>query len=234
MAGLLIGFLSILGVLAMSVGSKNLGFYLQPHSLIIVMGGTAALLVFATPWIVIKSLVSSLARLTTQAKPFDSFKGEIGQLAKNRRLGQRSVNPLINYAAELWEQGIDPDLFIVLLSQRKNELLSEQTDAVQSMKNLAKYPPALGMAGTVMGMIALFSSLDAKPDSIGADLALAMTATFFGLVLSNALIAPLADRLQVQQVRDQRLYQAIYEILLLINGGEPISLVTDEVNSRAA
>ena len=90
------------------------------------------------------------------------------------------------------------------------------------------------MAGTVMGMIALFSSLDQQSDSIGADLALAMTATFFGLILANAFVAPLADRLQVQQVRDQRLYQAIYELLLLINAGEPVSLVHDEVQSRAA
>lgn len=234
MIGLLLGFGSILLVMYLGIGQNNLAFYFQPHSLLVVVGGALALLIFATPGIVLKSLWRSIARLFNEAKSFSHFKSEIEQLAKTRQIPQRSKNSLINYAAELWEQGLDPDLFIVLLSQKKNELLSEQTDAVQALKNLSKYPPALGMAGTVMGMIALFSSLDSKADSIGADLALAMTATFFGLILSNALIAPLADRLQVQQVRDQRLYQAIYELLLLINGGEPESLVTDEVNNRAA
>lgn len=234
MIGIFIGFGAILSVLFFSVGAENLKFYVQFHSLLIVLGGAISLLIFATPAVVLRSLARSILRLFGEAQSFNYFKPEIEQLAKTRRLTARSRNPLINYAVDLWEQGLDPDLFIVLLSQKKNELLSEQTDAVQSLKNLAKYPPALGMAGTVMGMIALFSSLDSKPDRIGAELALAMTATFFGLVLSNALIAPLADRLQVQQVRDQRLYQAIYELLLLINGGEPQALVADEVNQRAA
>lgn len=234
MIGLVVGFISIFAVLILSVGADNFQFYLQPHSILIVMGGTAALLVLASPVLVLSSLGRSLARLAMAPTGFANFKGEIEQLGKTRSLSVKSKNPLINYAAELWDQGIDPDLFIVLLSQKKNELLSEQTDAVQSLKNLAKYPPALGMAGTVMGMIGLFSNLDSKSESIGADLAMAMTATFFGLILSNALISPLADRLQVQQVRDQRVYQAIYELLLLINGGEPQSLVEDEVNSRAA
>ncbi|MGE3341748.1 MAG: motility protein A [Candidatus Altimarinota bacterium] len=234
MIGLSLGFVSILVVMVLSIGTSNLGFYLQPHSILVVIGGTTALLVLSTPGLVLKSLLRSISRLATEAKGFASFRKEIEELSRARKLAAKSRNPLINYAIELWEQGIDPDLFIVLLSQKKNELLSEQTDAVQSLKNLAKYPPALGMAGTVMGMISLFSSLDSKSETIGADLALAMTATFFGLILANALIAPLADRLQVQQVRDQRLYQALYEILLLINGGEPQSLVLDEVNSRAA
>lgn len=234
MIGLVVGLISILSVMYLSIGAENVMYYLQPHSILIVFGGSIALLIFATPAIVLKSLVRSVARLTTEAKPFQFYAKQIEELSKNRKLTEPSKNPLISYALELWEQGIEPDLFIVLLSQKKNELLSEQTDAVQSMKNLAKYPPALGMAGTVMGMIALFSSLDTNRDNIGADLALAMTATFFGLILANALIAPLADRLQVQQVRDQRLYQAIYEMLLLINNGEPESLVQEELKSRAA
>lgn len=234
MIGLIFGLVSILSVMYFSIGSENVLYYLQPHSILIVFGGSVSLLVFATPWIVLKSLFRSVGRLMHEAKSFSHFGKQIEELAKTRKLAEPSKNPLIAYAIELWDQGVDPDLFIVLLSQKKNELLSEQTDAVQSLKNLAKYPPALGMAGTVMGMIALFSSLDSKKDSIGGDLALAMTATFFGLILANALIAPLADRLQVQQVRDQRLYQAIYELILLINNGEPESLVTDEVKNRAA
>lgn len=234
MIGLAVGFLTILSVMYVAIGSGNIVYYFQPHSILIVIGGTAALLIYSTPVIVLKSLFRSVERLMHEAKSFEFFSPELQALAKSREQSRPSRNPLINYAVDLWGQGIDPDLFIVLLSQKKNELLSEQTDAVQALKNLAKYPPALGMAGTVMGMIALFSSLDSKKESIGSDLALAMTATFFGLILANALIAPLADRLQVQQVRDQRLYQAIYEVLLLINSGESEFLVEDEVKKRAA
>lgn len=234
MIGLIGGFILTFAVIGASIGAKNFAFYFQPHSILIVLGGTISLVILATPWAVLKSLWRSLVRLVGEAREFSHFSGEVEELARTRKLAQKSRNPLLNYGAELWAQGIEPDLFIVLLSQKKNELLSEQTDAVQALKNLAKYPPVLGMAGTVMGMIALFATLDSKPESVGADLALAMTATFFGLILANVVIAPLADRLQVQQVRDQRLYQALYELLLLINGGEPITLVEEEIQSRAA
>jgi flagellar motor component MotA len=142
MIGLGIGFFSIVLVMFFSVGASNIGFYLQPHSILIVIGGTIALLIFATPTLVLKSLYRSLARLFQSTKAFDYYGKQIEEISKTRKLAEPSTNQLINYAVELWEQGIDPDLFIVLLSQKKNELLSEQTDAVQSLKNLSKYPPA--------------------------------------------------------------------------------------------
>ncbi|MGZ5279538.1 MAG: MotA/TolQ/ExbB proton channel family protein, partial [Pseudobdellovibrionaceae bacterium] len=95
-------------------------------------------------------------------------------------------------------------------------------------------PPALGMIGTVMGMVTLFSSLDQNKSQIGSHLSMAMTATFFGLIVSNLILSPLADRVHVHQVYQHRVYASIYEILLLINRNEPESIVMDEVTHRAA
>ena len=65
-------------------------------------------------------------------------------------------------------------------------------------------------------------------------LSLAMTATFYGLILTNTVISPMADRLQVKHVQESQTNQGIYELLLLINRGESSSFIEDEMRYRAA
>lgn len=222
-------------VLALSIeGSWDV--YIQVHSIIIVIGGTAALIFFSIPANVIKNIVSGIGGLFTGRVEghLKSFEKDIVEIAKNKSLPEPSHHPLINYAILLWEQGVDEDLFVALLSQKRNDLINEKTDAVHSLKNLAKYPPALGMMGTVMGMISLFSELDSADANVGQNLALAMTATFFGLFVANGFLNPLADRLHIREVSFKRLCMNIYELLLLINSDEPVELVEEEVKQRVA
>jgi len=83
-------------------------------------------------------------------------------------------------------------------------------------------------------MIGLFSVLDSSKDNIGTSLSAAMTATFLGLFLSNFLLSPLADRLHIKQIQQNRLYENVYEVLLLINRDEPSVLIQEEINDRSA
>lgn len=233
--GFIFGFFCMMFVLAASVeGSWDV--YLQLHSIIIVIGGTAALVFFSIPAEVIKNIISGIVllfrgKVEGQLKP---FKEELIGIAKDKSLPEKSDHPLINYALLLWEQGVDEDLFVALLSQKRNDLIAEKSDAVHSLKNLAKYPPALGMMGTVMGMISLFNELDNAQANVGQNLALAMTATFFGLFVANGFLNPLADRLHIREVSYKRLCMNIYELLLLINSDEPIELLEEEVKQRVA
>lgn len=233
MNNLLFGLIAIIAVLAGSI-EGSLKSYMQLHSLVIVFGGTAAILVFSTPGPVLKSLWKSLKEISKKESTVFEYSQVLASLSTNRSQTTKSHHPLISYGQDLWAQGIDPDLFIVLLSQKRKELESKKMDAVHALKNLAKYPPTLGMTGTVIGMISLFSSLDNNKGNVGSALSIAMTATFFGLILANVLIAPVADRLYVNQVNQQRVLQNIYEILLLINQGEPTTLIKEELHDRSA
>jgi chemotaxis protein MotA len=141
----------------------------------------------------------------------------------------------LNYAVELWEKGTSAEMFQVLISQKKEKLENQTLDAVQAIRNLAKYPPALGMTGTVMGLVSLFANLNAENKAqLGPALGLAMTATFFGLIMANALLMPLADRLQVVHLRRKEYYTSLYQVLLLINRREANILIMSEVQDRAA
>lgn len=233
MKSLIIGIAAIFLVFALSIGG-NLSTYFNPHTFIIVLGGTLGVLFFSTSDAVLAGIVRACKDLFSNEKTFNAYKEELIQLAEVQKLSQKSNNPLIQYAQELWEQGIDEELFIALLSQKRFELENHTLDVVQALKNLSKYPPALGMVGTVMGMVGLFATLNENRANIGIHLSLALTATFFGLLLTNAIIAPLADRLQVSSVNQKRLYMNVYQILLLINRKEPLALITGEMEVKVA
>jgi chemotaxis protein MotA len=58
----------------------------------------------------------------------------------------------------------------------------------------AGYAPIFGLMGTTMGLISMLGHLD-EPESIGHSLAVAMTATLYGLIASNVIFTTIADRL---------------------------------------
>lgn len=234
MISLPLGFLFTLAVFAFSIKSGMLGTYLNAHSLLIVGGGSLGILCFSTPVATLRGLGKEIRDLFSKEIHLKDLKGSIIQLSKNKGSKLSVKNELVTYAQELWEQGISADLFVVLLSQKRKEIEQRSADSIQSLKNLAKYPPALGMAGTVMGIVELFQNLQANKSQIGPAFAMALTATFFGLIIANAVVMPLADRMHVRHMSYQNYLGHVYSLLLLINQGEASQIVEDEVKARAA
>jgi flagellar motor component MotA len=138
----------------------------------------------------------------------------------------RGKHELIDFYLDLIEQGLEKDMMKLLMAQRLEELDKVSEAPVVLLKNLAKYPPAMGMMGTCMGMVELFANLNAEnKDSVGANLALAMTATFYGLLLSNIFLSPLADRLHHRHMMMSKRHENVFNILVLIINNEPASVI---------
>jgi chemotaxis protein MotA len=225
---------SAAGVLIYAI-QNQWGLYLQAHSIVVVFGGSLAVFLLATPEIVTKDLFQKAIKLMFKnEEKFSDYSQSLEALSKNKYTKTNSANILINYAQDLWEQGVDPYLFIGLISQKKDELETEIVASIQCLKNLAKYPPTLGMIGTVVGMISMFNQLQTAKDQLGAHLAIAMTATFFGLGLTNLVISPMADRLSIRHLQQKKLYNNIYQIILLINNGEASSIISGKMEQKVA
>lgn len=224
--------LTILIFLA-SMGVGNLPMYFNLHSSMLVGGGTIAILLFSCPNGVLANLAREVRGLFSSTNNFGDVSKDLAELSKDRDATTNSGDELVTYAKDLWMQGISQDLFVVLLSQKRKEIEQRSLDAIQCLKNLAKYPPALGMAGTVMGIVTLFQSLDGGITKIGPALSLAMTATFFGLAIANGIVMPLADRLQIRNLAQKHYVTNVYQVLLLINQDESSHLIEEEVHHRA-
>ncbi len=234
MISLPIGAILTFLVFLFSMGLSNLSLYFNFHSALLVGGGTITILFFSCPNDVLVNLVREVMSLAKSNKTFSDIKNDLVALTKSKEGTAPSSDELVAYAQDLWTQGISQDLFVVLLSQKRKEIEQRSVDAIQCLKNLAKYPPALGMAGTVMGIVTLFQSLDSGKDKIGPSLALALTATFFGLAIANGIVMPLSDRLQIRHISQNHYLMNVYQVLLLINQDEASHLIEEEVKLRAA
>jgi len=67
--------------------------------------------------------------------------------------------------------------------------------AIGVWRGMAETAPAMGMIGTIIGLVQMFAAMD-DPASMGPGMAVAMLTTLYGVVLSAAIAGPIAGRLE--------------------------------------
>lgn len=88
-----------------------------------------------------------------------------------------------------------PDQVEALLDQLR-EARAERHAVVQEFWTAAaETAPAMGMVGTLVGLVDMFRSMD-DPASIGAAMAVALLATLYGALFANLVAAPIGARLR--------------------------------------
>lgn len=77
-----------------------------------------------------------------------------------------------------------------ILARYRDERLS----IIRFWENVADAAPAMGMLGTIIGLVILFGQVD-DAAAIGEAMAIALLTTLYGLVIANLLAGPVAERL---------------------------------------
>jgi len=124
------------------------------------------------------------------------------------------------------------DLMRILMTRTASVYQRYQEEALK-FKALAKFPPAFGLMGAVMGMIGIMGGLGTSGSmgSVGPSLALALVGTLYGVALANLIILPLAENLQdsAREVRSKNL-MITEAIRLLLQKKNPV-LMAEDLNS---
>ncbi len=81
--------------------------------------------------------------------------------------------------------------------------------------SIADAAPALGMAGTIIGLVGMFAAMD-DPASLGPSMALALLTTLYGVVIANIVAAPIAARLADLSERELAWQQEVAARMLTI------------------
>jgi len=79
--------------------------------------------------------------------------------------------------------------------------------ATQVIRKAAEIAPAMGLIGTLIGVVQMLGNLG-DPQVIGPSMAVALLTTFYGAVLANLMLNPLAAKLERNNT-DERLIQQI-------------------------
>ena len=124
-------------------------------------------------------------------------------------------------------------MFQALVIKFTHEQNSLNMRVIIALRNLGKYPPTLGMLGTVVGLIELFTKIGGDKSILGPSLAVSMVCTLYGLALANFIVLPISDRIQVYQMAEAENSQFICKILLMIDQDHGESLIKDEIHVAA-
>lgn len=109
-------------------------------------------------------------------------------------------------------------ILVTMLSERESSFdnINEQ------IVTFAKYPPAFGMMGTIIGLVSVLNQISDANDmsNIGPSMAVALITTLYGIFLSNYIIQPIGDNYTAKNNHDIKVRKIIIEGVLLINESE--------------
>lgn len=202
MAGLIISCALIgIGIL---VSGRGLMF-LDPSSIMIVFGGTigATLVHFSPSDLRYAFLELQSALFTKNSHPSERIRVLIDYAQSLKRSGPlvlereaRTVSDrFLRKALELTVDG-QPEEDIRRMLETEIRSFNEQSwRAVQVFQTMGNYAPAMGLIGTLIGLIQMLGTLD-NPSTVGPAMAIALVTTFYGAILANLFFLPLAGKIK--------------------------------------
>lgn len=208
-AAILIGTAIVLG--------GSVGSFLDGPSILIVIGGTFGVV---TACFSVRDMIGAGATLGRTLFRNNIKSGEAAvqllQLAQIARY--RGVLAIQNYMPavedrEMLRAGLSmvidgtPGEDVERIMRREVQAIAQrQSRSVSIFKKAAEISPAMGLIGTLVGLIQMLANLD-DPNTIGPSMAVALLTTFYGALLSNVVFTPLASKMERNSAEDMLLNQ---------------------------
>ncbi|MCW8955994.1 MAG: flagellar motor protein PomA [Gammaproteobacteria bacterium] len=221
--GLIIAFGFIFGAIA-SGGSVIL--FVNTPSLLIVVGGSVAVVLmqftlsqfFGAFKVAMKAFFHksvNAQQLIEQAVVLANVARKEGMMALE---SQEIENPFLNKGIQLCVDGHPPDLVRKMLNKDISLTIQRHETGQKIFKALGGIAPAMGMIGTLIGLVQMLASMD-DPKSIGPAMAVALLTTLYGAIIANAFALPLADKLELRSQEEKTNRALILETISGIQEG---------------
>lgn len=191
-----------------------------------VLGGTIAVAVIMMPWQLKKEIKYRLTQLIVKKDvPHKDLLEDCveycHQLSKGNYGFQVTVEgthgKILKDGAELIQLGFKPENIESVLKERLYQHVERAKTVGSTFKSLAKYPPAFGLAGTVLGLVHLMRGVSdgMSPQETGVRMAIALVATFYGLLVANLLVSPVGEAIFKNATEDEKLGEIALQTVLL-------------------
>lgn len=227
-------------IIAALMAGGDVLLFVDAPSMLIVFGGTiGATLTHYPLGTVIK--VGAVVRKTLIAKTpstsaiIDEFMDYANRARREGILALESIVKGIDSAylrkgLQLTVDGLEPDAIQAIMETEIGNTESRHETGIELMGALAAYAPALGMIGTVIGLVQMLKTMD-DPSSIGPAMAVALITTFYGAVLANLVFLPIVGKLKHRSKEEIMIMEMQMEGVLGISRGENPRIIAEKLNS---
>lgn len=127
-----------------------------------------------------------------------------GPLALDGHLHLVSHLPLFQRGLSLLIDSITGDDLERIMTRYLQATAHQQRTASAVLRKAAEISPAMGLIGTLVGLVQMLGNLD-DPTTIGPSMSVALLTTFYGAILGNVIFMPLANKLERNSLQDRLL-----------------------------
>jgi len=235
--GIICGFSCI--VVSICAGSSAAMFIHIPSMMITVGGMISATLIHFSLGQVLKIVPVVKKTLFCKLLPVQEvIQRMVNYSAINRRDGalalerhtQDITDPFMLKSLQMVIDGQSPEKIEQTLANEIRCLQERHEDGKKILDFMGASAPAFGMIGTLIGLIAMLSSLD-DPSGIGQGMAVALITTFYGALLANLIFIPLAGKLSIRSKQESLVMEMIMEGAMGIASGQSPTEVRERMQT---
>ncbi|WPL15785.1 Chemotaxis protein PomA [Thiorhodovibrio winogradskyi] len=222
-AGLVFVMVAVIG--AILIGGE-LGVFINIPSIFIVIGGTfgATLMRISFGEFFGSFKIGLIAIMHSSPSPRELIE-EAVQLANVARkegilaLENQSISdPFLEKGISLCIDGHPPETVERVLSKEIGLAIERHEKGISMWKSIADYSPAMGMIGTLIGLVQMLSNMD-DPKAIGPAMAVALLTTLYGAVIANGIALPISEKLKAVSEQERMIQDLVLEAISSIQSG---------------
>jgi len=225
--------IGLVGVIAMMVwamfasSSGNLSMFADMPSAIIVIGGSlfALIMKFTLQQFGAAFKAAGKAFMFKMESPEELIEKAV-QLADSARKGgflaleeAEIPNAFMQKGINMLVDGHDADVVRGTLEKDIEQTYARHAMYVNFFKQMGDLGPAMGMIGTLIGLVAMLSNMS-DPKAIGPAMAVALLTTMYGAIQANCLCMPLADKMSIRNDEEKTNNELILDAIMGIQDGQ--------------
>ena len=204
---LLVGLSLACGLVALGAltGGNPLKF-ISVEGLLLVLGGTIAstLIQFSTLDIRNAFQAARSALFLPQEQPADRINYLVALSRRVKEQGMLiledesagTLDPFLRLGLDLTVDGQSPEEISRILQREMRTSNDQAWRSVQVWETMGNFAPAMGLIGTLVGLIHMLGALQ-DAATVGPAMSLALVATLYGSVAANLFFFPLAGKLRI-------------------------------------
>lgn len=209
-----------------------LRFLLNWEAIILIFGGTLGSVMIAYPWASLKWVGSSCKMVLFPPKrpPITDliraivYFAEVGKKNGLEAIGaelSKSPHPFLTDSCQMMIDGVDVEILRERMEHDINTTRLRHQQQTNIFTSAGTFAPIFGLLGTLIGVVQVLRNIS-NPAMMGSSMAIAMTASFYGIFSANFLFLPVASKLGYHSDEDILSREVIAKgVMAIYNGDVP-------------
>ncbi len=128
-------------------------------------------------------------------------------------------NAFMKIGIDMLVDGHDAEVVRAVMEKDIDLTAERHVIAIKVFRTLGDLGPAMGMIGTLVGLVAMLSNMS-DPKSIGPAMAVALLTTLYGAIEANMIAIPIADKLELRSGEEKLSRTLILDAIMGIQDGQ--------------